>query len=155
MGKYNQIISLLDRMDAEYDVIEHAPVVTSKQAEAVTGHHASMGAKSIVFKLNDTFLLCVVRGNNMADFTKLRRISGSRKARLATPDEVLSVMGVRIGACYPFGAIAGIDMVVDETLAENEKVTFSPGVHDKHIVMPWQEYERVTSPKLVDIRRVS
>lgn len=152
-AKYNQIVDLLDKMTAEYEVLEHSPVMTSRQAEEVTGHSSEIGAKSIVFKTGDKFLLVVVRGSDMADFNKIRAHSGSRRARLATPDEVYEVMGVKIGACYPFGVIAGVEMLVDNRLSQNRHISFSPGVHDKHILMPWTEYNRVVQPKLINIIR--
>lgn len=152
-AKYNQIISFLDQMQAEYEVVEHKPVTTSREAEAVTGHTSAMGAKSIVFKTGSDFILVVLQGSKLADFQKIRFLTEQRKARLATPEEVLDVMGVAIGACYPFGSVAGINMIVDRGLANNMRISFSPGVHHKHIVMPWTEYKRVVQPELVDIVR--
>lgn len=154
MSKYNQIITLLDQMDADYEVSEHEDVVTSKQAEEVTGFPIEKAAKSIVFKIGGDFVLIVVRGSHQADFKKIRSHFGTRKARLATPDEVFAAMGVQIGACYPFGSVAGLPMIVDETLAENDLISFSPGAHDKHIRMPWIEYQRVVEPDLVDIYKI-
>jgi len=151
--KYDQIIKLLDDAGAKYEVSpDHEPVYTSAQADEVTGGAPKEGAKALVLKAGDRFVLCVVRGTNKLDYKKVRAILGERKLRFATPDEVFDVMGVNIGACYPFGSVAGIDMLVDETLAENDKITFSPGVHDKHVYMEWVEYVKAAEPRLVDIK---
>lgn len=149
--KFDQIIKLLDDSDADYELIEHEPAVTSPEAEIITGWSIESGAKSILFKLDGDYLLAIVRGPNRVDFKKLRGIMGVRKARLATPEEVLDVMGVEIGACYPFGSIAGVQTVVDETLADFERITFSPGTHIHHIRIAWDDYKDITNPRLVDL----
>lgn len=149
--KYDEIIALLDSKGAKYEILEHGHVVSVDDAQRETGIDPKEGAKALVLKTGDKFVLCVVRGTNKLDYKKVRDILGVRKLHFATPEEVKQVMGVDIGACYPFGEIAGIDMLVDETLAENKKITFSPGVHDKHIYMEWSEYSKTTNPKLVRI----
>ena len=149
--QYDEIIKLLDDAGAKYEVISHGHVVSVDDAQKETGINPKEGAKALVLKTSDKFILCVVRGTNKLDYKKVRAILGERKLRFATPEEVKEVMGVEIGACYPFGQVAGIDMIVDETLAENEKITFSPGVHDKHIYMEWSEYVKAAAPKLVDL----
>lgn len=153
MTKYEEIIKLLDDNKVDYELIEHKPALTSKESEKVTGWSAHSGAKAIVFKLDDQFLLCIVRGTNTVDFKKLRSHFGVRKARLATPDEVLKVMKVRIGSCYPFPDIAGISGIVDRTFKNSQQITFSPGVPDKHIRMSFKTYMELTQPQFVDIAK--
>ena len=116
-----------------------------------TGFDIQHGAKSILFKTKSGFKLVIVRGDNRADFKKLRQHYQTNKIRMATPEEVLEVMGVEVGACYPFGSIAGVDMIVDQTLAEVERIHFSPGTHFDHINMTFADYKKVVEPKLVDV----
>ena len=149
--KFEQIIELLDGSDIEYELIEHEPAITSADAVRITGWSMESGAKSILFKIDSGFVLAIVRGPNRVDFKKLRQILGVRKARLATPDEVLEVMGVEVGACYPFASIAGVKTIVDKTLAEFEKISFSPGTHTNHIRLAWQDYRALNNPRLVDL----
>lgn len=148
---FNQIITLLDRNDADYTLVEHGKAITSMDTVQQTGFDIQHGAKSILFKDRDGFKLVIVRGDNRADFKKLRKHFGSNKLRMATPEEVLATMRVEIGACYPFGEVAGVDMIVDEMLADVDRIHFSPGTHFHHIQMPFSEYSRVTKPELVDI----
>ncbi len=148
---YDDVIGLLDSHQVQYQLNVHEPVVTHEEAVAVTGDDPLRGAKSLVMKTDSGFMLVVVRGPNRMDYNKVRKYLGIRKIRFATPEEVIEVMRVKIGACYPFGEVAGVPMLVDKTLAENEVITFSPGRHDTHISMPFDEYKRVTKPKLIDI----
>jgi len=153
MKKHKEIIALLDRAGVEYELSEHEPALTSKQAEEITGWPAKCGAKSIVVKVDGRFVLVVVRGTNLIDFNKLRKHFGIRKARLATPEEVLSMVGVKIGACYPFPEVAGLAGIVDKSLAECEYITFSPGTAEHHVRIKWDNYVKAVKPTLVDLAK--
>ena len=154
--QYEQIIKLLDDAGADYEVIEHEPVVTSEEADNAIGNSApEQGIKALVLKSGDRFILCAVRGTNKLDYKKVRKITRDRKLRFATPKEVRQVTGVDIGACYPLGSVAGIEMLVDETIAENRTILFSPGVHNKHIRMKWSDYSMIVAAKLVDLQVAS
>lgn len=148
---YDEIIQLLDSAKVPYEISTHGRAVTSHDTVRQTGFDIRSGAKSIVFKDKTGFKLVVVRGDNVADFKKLRAHFGTNKLRLATPEEVKLVMRVEIGACYPFGQVAGVPMIVDATLSEREKIHFSPGTHFEHITMRFADYAHVATPKLIDI----
>jgi len=148
---YEEIMALIEAADVEYRRVTHDKAVTSQDTAQLTGFKIEHGAKSILFKTRQGFKLVIVRGDNMADFKKLRSHFGTNKIRMATVDEVLDVMRVPVGACYPFGEIAGVDMIVDHTLAENDSIHFSPGTHYDHITMSFDDYKKVVKPTLVDI----
>lgn len=146
---YARIISFLDGY--EYEVLEHPAAITSEEASAVTGIPVSHGAKSLLLKTGETFTLCIVRGDNRLSPAKVRKVLGVRQIRFATPEEVVEVMGCEAGACYPFGNLIGIPMLVDETLAWSDPIAFSPGVRTKHLRMPWAAYQRAVQPRLANI----
>lgn len=153
MNAYKEVTEFFDKASVNYDIYEHDPVVTVDEADKQLGRPTDQGIKALLLKVEDGFVLCAVRGSNKLDYKKLRKILGIRKLRFATPEEVVEIMGVEIGACYPLGNIIGVPMLVDETLQENEYVVFSPGVHTKHIGMNWSEYKRAVNPRLVDLKQ--
>ncbi len=153
MHVFREITDLLDSAGVDYEVFEHAPANTSKEADELTGRSPKEGGKSLLLKANDQFVLFVVSGANRLDNKKARKILGTRKIRFASPYEVEEIMHVKIGACYPFGSLIDKPIYVDATLADSEYINFSPGVNDKHIRMKWKDYVRVTKPKVVDIAK--
>ncbi len=131
--------------------MEHEPVYTSEQAADVRGISIEQGAKSLLLKTDDTFTLCVLPGNKRLDTKKLKRLLGVKNARFATAEEVKEIMGCQIGACYPFGNLINIRMLVDAALGNNHTLSFNPGVHDKSIKMQWTDYQKATGINTVDI----
>lgn len=148
---FEQLQKFLDDKHIHYELIEHEPVFTSEQAAAIRGLGLQNGAKSLLLKVNNEYMMFVLPGNRKLDSKKVKQLTGSKKIRFATPEEVLEVTGTQIGAVYPFGEIAAVKMVVDKRLAENEIIAFNPGVHHKSVIMKWSEYQKATDPTLVDM----
>jgi prolyl-tRNA editing enzyme YbaK/EbsC (Cys-tRNA(Pro) deacylase) len=149
MNPFEEIKQLLDEID--YDLIEHEHVVTSDEAARVRGLDISEGMKSLVLKADEQTVLVVVRADNKLHSNKVRKHFGARNLRFADPDHVHETMGVKIGACYPFGVVPDIPMIVDATLDDNEYVSFNPGIHTKTIRMKWSDYKKKMKPQLIDI----
>lgn len=148
---YEEIVKLLRSKAVHFEELLHEPVYTSEQAAAVRGLQMHAGAKSLLLKAGDEFVLAVLPGDRKLDSKKLREYLGVKELRFAKPEEVKEVMGCEIGACYPFGEIAGVRMIVDPSLSENEIISFNPGVHNKSIKIGWEDYSKVTNPKISDI----
>lgn len=148
---YKKIIEFLKHNAVIFEEVEHDPVFTSEQAAAVRGFDLHQGAKSLVLKAGDKFVMAIIPGDTRLDSKKLREIVGEKHMRFATPEEVEQVMGCKIGACYPFGNLANLPMFVDQSLGENEIIAFNPGVHHKSIKMSWEDYKRIVKPEIVSI----
>ena len=131
MEPFYRILLLLQQHGAEFELVEHEPVFTSEQAAGIRGLELKNGAKSLLLKVDDDFLMFVLPGDRKLDTKKLKKLTGSKRIRFATPTEVEEITGTKIGAVYPFGIIAEVEMYVDQSLAENEIIAFNPGVHDK------------------------
>jgi Ala-tRNA(Pro) deacylase len=150
MDPFYRIIILLQQSGTQYELIEHEPVFTSEQAANIRGLGLKNGAKSLLLKVEEDFMMFVLPGDRKLDTKKIKDLTGAKKIRFATPVEVEEVTGTQIGAVYPFGVIAEVEMYVDQTLAENEVIAFNPGVHDKSIIMSFADYQKATNCKIFD-----
>ena len=151
MDPYQEIKKLLSGI--EYDLMEHEHVVTSQDAARVRGLSINEGMKSLLLTAGDSLILIVLRGDSKLHTKKLRQHLNTRDIRFASPNQVLKTMGVEVGACYPFGDVAGVPMLVDNGFetGSNQFVSFNPGLHTQTIRMRWDDYKKVVKPELVDI----
>ena len=147
---YQQIIALLNEHTVPFELIEHEPVFTSEQAAQVRGLSMDQGAKSLLLKTDESFLLVVLPGSKKVDSKKVKKL-GIKHHRFASPQEVKETMNCEVGSCYPFGSVCEIPMVVDQSMAKNVMISFNPGVHDKSIKMRWSDYKKITELRLVDV----
>ncbi|MDD5750392.1 MAG: YbaK/EbsC family protein [Candidatus Pacebacteria bacterium] len=148
---YPKIMELLDSHGIKYEAAEHEPVYTSEQAAKVRNESINSGAKSLLLKADDSFALAVLPGGKRLSFKKTKNFLGSKNLRFATPQEVKEIMGCEIGACYPFGKIIGIKTLVDDTLLENDEISFNPGLHDKTIKLKSKDYLSIAGAEISDI----
>ena len=151
INPYQKILDLLNQRNIEFEKLEHEPVYTSEQAAAVRGISIESGAKSLLFKTKVGFVLVVVPGNQRVDSKKLKKLLGVKDVRFATPEEVKEQMGCEIGSCYPFGNVAGLRTLVDNSLSRNEIISFNPGRHDTSIKMRYADYQKLAEPEQVEV----
>ncbi|MFA6253672.1 MAG: YbaK/EbsC family protein [Candidatus Paceibacterota bacterium] len=146
-----KILNFLDDHHIKYEVLEHEPVFTSEQAAKIRGTELCQGAKTLLLKTGGEFVLAVLPGERRLDTKKLKKILGVKDLRFALPEEVEKIMGCQIGACYPFGNLIGVRMVVDQAMGDNEIITFNIGRHDRSVKMRWDDYKNITKAEVVEI----
>lgn len=148
---HKAIVKFLADNKVPFDLITHEPVYTSEQAAKVRGMSAEMGAKALLLKTSDEFIMAVLPGSKRLNSKKLKEILKVKALRFATPQEVEEIMHCQIGSCYPFGNLINIKTIVDPSLGNNEIIAFNIGLHNKSIKIKWEDYLRVVKPSLNDI----
>ncbi len=151
LNPFEEIIKLLKQHAVQYEVLSHDPVYTSAQAATIRGMELHAGAKSLLLKTPDGFVLAILPGDAKLDSKKLKKVLGVKDLRFAKPEEVKEQMGCEIGACYPIASIANLRAVMDPSLGENEIIFFNPGVHDRSIKMKFSDYVSISKPQIASI----
>ena len=145
---FERVERLLQQHGASFNVLRHRPVFTSQEAAEVRGVPLASGAKALVCKGGDAFVLFVVPADRRLASKAVRRARGWRKLRFATREEVLERTGLAPGSIPPFGSLFGLPTLCDERLAENETINFNAGDHAISVSMPYADYLRVEQPEL-------
>lgn len=151
INPYKEIINLLKTNNIPYKETEHEPVYTSEQAAKVRGISISQGAKSLLLKCGNDFVLVVLPGDCKLDSKKLKNLLKIKEVRFALPEEVKDKMGCEIGACYPFGNLIELPTYVDNSLSKQDVISFNPGLHTRSIEIKWRDFYSLVKPKMVDI----
>jgi Ala-tRNA(Pro) deacylase len=145
---------LHDRLTAAgipHSVTHHAPVFTSEEAAAVRGAPLSSGAKALVVKAGETFLLLVVPADRKLDSKKARAQLGVKGLRFASREEVEQLTGLQPGSIPPFGSLFGLPTRCDPALSLNERINFNAGDHAVSISMTCADYLAVERPEMVEV----
>ncbi len=154
MTVFEQIRKLLEENHIAYHLSEHEKVRTSAQAAAVRGGDAKTGAKAMVAKANDTFILCVLPGNCFIDWKKVKSYLGVKRIRLATEEEAENLTHVEMGSVPPFGNVLGLATYMDPKVLENEWINFNPGSRVHTIQMRSSDLVKLVEPVMVSITGV-
>ncbi len=151
MHPYEEIVKALKAKSIHYVELDHDPVYTSEEAANIRGLSLDEGAKSLLLKTKDKFVLVVLSGSKKLDSKKLKKYLGVKDIRFASPAEVNDKLGCIVGACYPFGSIVGVETYVDKSLTTQSNISFNPGLHHKSIKISLSDYLVVENPTPVDV----
>lgn len=145
---FERIENLLNEREVSFQVLRHEPVYTSQQAAEVRGTPLSSGAKALVCRGDDRFVMFVVPADRKLASREIRRFLGWKKFRFVTREEVLELTGLEPGSIPPFGSLFGLATLCDERLGENETINFNAGDHTISVGMRYADYLRVEKPQL-------
>lgn len=146
---YKRIVDLLSEKGVDFEIIEHEPVYTSRQAAEVRGTRQGEGAKALVFKADGMPVMLVLPGDRRVDVKRFKSAYKFSDLNMVKPEEVEDLMeGVKVGAVHPLGNLHNIKVYVDKSLGRSEKIVFNAGLHDKSIKMYYKDYYGLVKPKI-------
>ena len=97
--------------------------------DAANSLNCEVGAivKSLLIKIENDFLLCLVSGDKRCSLNKLKKISEKKNVRMASADEVKSQTGYTIGGVSPVGHINKIQIFIDDSLSRFKDIFAAAG----------------------------
>ena len=72
--------------------------------------------KSLVFRSEGNFLICLIAGDRRCSLNKLKKILKKKDVSMANADEVKTNTGFSIGGVAPVAHIKDLDILVDRSL---------------------------------------
>jgi Ala-tRNA(Pro) deacylase len=143
---FDRLHERLQASGIAFTVLRHEPVYTSEQAAAVRGVPLASGAKALVLKAGEAFVLAVVPADRKLDSKKARAALGSRSIRFASREEVEQITGLQPGSIPPFGSLFGLPTYCDPALGDNASINFNAGDHSISVQMAYADYVTVERP---------
>jgi Ala-tRNA(Pro) deacylase len=147
---FQRLEALLTEHGVPFDVLRHEPVYTSEEAAAVRGTALASGAKALICKGGEEFVMFVMPADRKLDSKAVRQQRGWRKLRFANREEVRELTGLEPGSIPPFGSLFDLPTLCDARLAENETINFNAGDHCISVSMRCADYLAVERPELGD-----
>jgi Ala-tRNA(Pro) deacylase len=142
-----------------YHVHEHSARITAPEVAAETHISGRRFAKSVLLRVprdsKPTFVLAVVPANEIVDLPSLRRMLGEPLEMASEEDFARVFPGFEVGAAPPIGELAAtpLEVIVDVCLAEGDGVAMNGGTHTEVVEMPWSEYARIATFRVVECGR--
>lgn len=147
---FNKLVEVLQREKMQYEVVEHKPVFTSREAAEARGTELRQGCKALILKTEEGFIQAVVPGDKEIDLKKLQRITLFKHLEMASPQDVKRASGCDIGAVPPAGNLFGLKVWFDKGITQNEIVAFNAGSHSRSIKMRAKDLRQVVNPVIAE-----
>jgi prolyl-tRNA editing enzyme YbaK/EbsC (Cys-tRNA(Pro) deacylase) len=146
-GVHDRIVSLLKEHDVSFRELHHEPTRTSEESARIRGEALKNGGKAILLKVDTSFALFVLSGAARLESSLVKKHFKVKRLRFATKDELLEQTGLVPGAVPPFGRpIFDMDLFVDNSIIENDRIAFNAGSLTDSIIMAVHDYMGIAKP---------
>ena len=121
--------------------------------DAATALGCDVGAivKSLLFKTEDSFILCLVSGDRRCSLTKLKKIKNKKDISMATPEEVKTQTGYTIGGVSPVGHLNKVEIFIDKSLDKFINLFAAAGHPNCVFKINFNNIKEITNGKIEDI----
>ena len=123
-----RVREFIKKFDSKLEVI--VLKTTARTAEdAANSLNCEVGAivKSLLFKTDDSFLICLISGDRRCSLNKLKRILQKKDVSMANADEVKKITGFSIGGVSPIAHIKKMNIIIDSSLNRFQHVFAAAG----------------------------
>jgi len=100
---------------------------TAKEAAESLNTEVGSIVKSLLFKTEDGFVLCLVSGDKRCSLNKLKKIKNQKDICMANAEQVKKITGFTIGGVSPVGHINEIEIYIDNELSRFKYVYAAAG----------------------------
>ena len=100
---------------------------TAREAAKSLSCEAGAIVKSLVFRTDDTFLICLVAGDKRCSLNKLKKIISKKDVCMANADEVKVNTGFSIGGVAPIAHLKQLNILIDKSLSRFQNVFAAAG----------------------------
>ena len=115
--------------------------------DAANSLECELGAiiKSLVFRIENDFLICLVSGDKRCSLNKLKKFLNKKDISMANAEEVKENTGFSIGGVAPIGHIKKLKIIVDKSLNRFKHVYGAAGHPDCVFKITYPELIKLTN----------
>ena len=124
---------------------------TAQDAATALGCNVGAIVKSLLFKTNDSFLLCLVAGDKRASLSKIKKIINKKDVSMANPEDVKSQTGYTIGGVSPIGHLKQIEIIIDNSLERFNELFAAAGHPNCVFKINFTNIQKITNGKVENI----
>ena len=147
MNVFDRLVERLDERHLPYDVSQHEPVFTSEEAARIRGTTLASGAKALICKADQQFIMFVLPADKRLASKRVRKSEAIRSLRFASREEVAELTGLQPGSIPPFGSLFELPTWCDEGLALQPTINFNAGDHAVSISMQYTDFVAFEQPR--------
>ena len=124
---------------------------TAKDAAESLGCEVGAIVKILVFRTDDTFLICLVAGDKRCSLNKLKKVISKKDVCMANVDEVKSNTGFSIGGVAPIAHLKKLNILIDQSLGRFQSVFAAAGHPNSIFKIGYNRLVQITKGKVKEI----
>ena len=124
---------------------------TAKDAALSLNCEVGAIVKSLLFRTEDSFILCLIAGDKRCSINKLKNITNKKNISMANPEEVKTKTGYTIGGVSPVGHIAFVKILIDNSLKRFNDLYAAAGHPNCVFKIDFKKLQKITNGKVEEL----
>jgi|TARA_B110000008_G_C16701015_1_gene456737 Cys-tRNA(Pro) deacylase len=124
---------------------------TAIEAASSLGCEVGAIVKSLLFKTENTFTLCLVAGDKKASLNKIKKTLDIKNVLMASSDDVKNITGYTIGGVSPVGHLNKIDIFIDNSLERFTSLFAAAGHPNCVFKINFENLQKITNGSIKEI----
>ena len=147
-----RVNKILEEFDPNMNIIVlNTSARTATEAASSLGCEVGAIVKSLLFKTENSFTLCLVAGDKKASLNRIKKTLNIKNVSMATADDVKKVTGYTIGGVSPIGHLNKIDIFIDNSL-ERFNFLFAAAGHPNCVFkINFKDLQKITNGSIKEL----
>jgi len=147
-----RVQEFIDQFDPKLKVLQLDNTArTAKDAAESLGCEIGAIVKSLVFRADDTFVICLVAGDKRCSLNKLKKVISKKDVCMANADEVKTNTGFSIGGVAPVAHLKKLNILIDQSLGRFQNVFAAAGHPNSIFKIEYDKLVQMTKGEVKEI----
>ena len=124
---------------------------TAKDAAESLGCEVGAIVKSLVFRADNTFLICLIAGDKRCSLNKLKKVISKKDVCMANAEEVKVNTGFSIGGVAPIAHLKKLNILIDQSLGRFQSVFAAAGHPNSIFKIEYSQLVQMTKGEVKEI----
>ena len=143
---------ILTEFNSNIEVIElNSSARTALEAASSLGCEVGAIIKSLLFKTEQNFTLCLVAGDKKASLNKIKKILKKKDVSMASASDVKNITGFTIGGVSPVGHLNKIDILIDHSLERFNQLFAAAGHPNCIFKISFKDLSKITKGSIQEL----
>ena len=143
---------ILTEFNSNIEVIElNSSARTALEAASSLGCEVGAIIKSLLFKTEQNFTLCLVAGDKKASLNKIKKILKKKDVSMASANDVKNITGFTIGGVSPVGHLNKIDILIDHSLERFNQLFAAAGHPNCIFKISFKDLSKITKGSIQEL----
>ena len=147
-----RVQKLLEKFDKNQKIITlNTSARTALEAASSLGCEVGAIVKSLLFKTENSFILCLVSGDKKASLSKIKKLLNKKDVSMAEAHDVKVITGYTIGGVSPVAHLNKIDILIDNSLSRFNNLYAAAGHPNCVFKIDFENLKKITSGSIEEL----
>ena len=149
-------VKRVEKILREFDAAQKVIILdtsarTALEAASSLGCEVGAIVKSLLFKTENSFTLCLVAGDKKASLNKIKKTLNIKDVSMAAAADVKNITGYTIGGVSPIGHLKKIDIFIDNSLERFTSLFAAAGHPNCVFKIDFKNLQKITNGSIKEI----